>query len=1297
VAHDARRISRILEVSEVAMRGVYRAVLGIAFLASTSLATPASAQTTPYHLHTELSVISGAKQLKLTGPDVAATVLQSSNLKNQSANPSNYTIGRFETQSGVPNLAGFFPAQSVITFSIVMRKTASYGAFRPRATLFLNNYCCSDGVGVCTTAGPGDTPQPADLTQTFTRYALQCTTSSPIVVHSTDRFFVEIHVNVATAPGNHNIFCELDIEGTSSTDSYVSIPNLSPLPTITSLSTTTGSVNSLVTISGTNFGSTPGAVTFYNNKPSTDITSWTTASITARVPSGAATGIVSVTANGVNATCLGNCTFTVIGPPSLTSITPPTAHRTDSVTIAGANFANQQAGSTVTFNGTAASPTNWANSSITVPVPVNATSGNVVVMVSGQFSNPLGFSVIPPPTVTSATPAMAHRGDAVTIAGSDFGVTPGVITFNGVTATPTNWTNTSIVTTVPLTANTGPIVVAVSNQPSNDLPFTVIIPGTIAGTITRITGGTGIAGSTVHAVQIGVVKGTATTASNGSYSIANLDPAPYDVRVLATGFSSELRAAQNVTPATTLTLDVAMYVPGAVSGRVTQIDGVTPLPGAAVTIYSGPAQKGTTNTSGTGDYTIAGLHPGVYTVQAADAGYRTAEQGATVSEGATTTSNLSLPLAATGPVGYAYDELGRLVQVTDPSGESAIYRYDPVGNLTSIERPGATGVAISAFAPITGAVGTTVTIDGTGFSATPGANGVSFNGTPSTVTSATATHLVTTVPAGLPSATYTIGVTSPTGSAAKDGFVVTAASGAPTITSFTPSLAASGTALAVNGTNFETTLSNDNLRLNLSPAQVGSATTTAIQATVSPTATTGHVAVATPNGTATTATYLWIPPTGYLVSKVESTIPVTLGSDTPVGVSTAGNFALLAFDGLEGHRAAVKITGVTGDLFNQTWVSLFDPLGARMEFAPVVTSGFLDTVALRSTATYSLVFAPAGTATTGHLVVYDVPPDFLSPIGFGDANAVPVSTTVPGQNGRLTFVGAVGQRVSINQVGLSCFTSTTSLLAPDGTSLATGCGGSFIDRATLATAGTYAILVDPKDENYGSTTVTLYDVPADFSGTLPFDTPTVVTTTVPGQNGLVTFTGTANQRVALNQTGFNCFSSWTTIKRPGLNGQDGTILAQSCGGYFIDTQTLDVPGTNTYSISIDPTSTAFGSTTLTLYNVPADPIVATSVGGTAVLLPMESIGQNGTVTFTGTPGQQVTVHLTGNTVTTALFVNLYSTDLTTGVVTQLTQTAVLSPQSDLQPVTLPANASYKIVFNPDGMGTGHVTVSIATP
>jgi len=348
-------------------------------------------------------------------------------------------------------------------------------------------------------------------------------------------------------------------------------------------------------------------------------------------------------------------------------------------------------------------------------------------------------------------PAAAAVGQSITITGTRFGATQGAstVTFKDTVAGPATWSDTSITVAVPADATTGAVNVIVGGEPSNGVTFTLITKGTVSGTITRASNGTALAGATIQALLTGVVKGTATSAADGTYSILNLDPGTYDVRLSAADYASEVRSGTVVSANVTTTVNVALFQPGSISGRVTQSDGVTPITGAAITVYAGPVLKASATTNGTGDYSLANLHPGAYTVQAAYVGYRTKEQGATVNEATNTTSNLALDPAGTGPVSYAYDELGRLVQVTDPSGESAIYRYDAVGNITSIERPGETGVTISDFTPNSGTIGSVVTIYGTGFSTTPGQNIVTFAGTSSTVTSATATQLMTTVPAGL--------------------------------------------------------------------------------------------------------------------------------------------------------------------------------------------------------------------------------------------------------------------------------------------------------------------------------------------------------------------------------------------------------------------------------------------------------------------------------------------------------------------------------------------------------------------
>jgi len=52
------------------------------------------------------------------------------------------------------------------------------------------------------------------------------------------------------------------------------------------------------------------------------------------------------------------------------------------------------------------------------------------------------------------------------------------------------------------------------------------------------------------------------------------------------------------------------------------------------------------------------------------------------------------------------------------------YTYDAAGNITNVARQPSPGFAITSFDPTSGAVGATVTIYGTGFSATPANNTV---------------------------------------------------------------------------------------------------------------------------------------------------------------------------------------------------------------------------------------------------------------------------------------------------------------------------------------------------------------------------------------------------------------------------------------------------------------------------------------------------------------------------------------------------------------------------------------------
>lgn len=272
-------------------------------------------------------------------------------------------------------------------------------------------------------------------------------------------------------------------------------------PIISNLSPNSGSVGASVTISGSNLGMQANGSVAFNGIVASP-TSWTSTAIAAPVPAGATTGSVVVTvyggsSNGVN--------FTV--GPSISGVSPTSGPIGTSVTISGTNFGATQGSSTVSFNGTSATPTSWATTSIVVPVPSGATTGNVVVTVNGTPSNGVSFTVTP--FIQNLSPTSGPVGTSVTISGSTFGATQGASTvkFNGTSATPTSWTDTSIAVPVPTGATTGNVVVTASGNSSNGVNFTVT---TVAPTLQSLTVTPGTASVAAGNVQPFTATGTYT-------------------------------------------------------------------------------------------------------------------------------------------------------------------------------------------------------------------------------------------------------------------------------------------------------------------------------------------------------------------------------------------------------------------------------------------------------------------------------------------------------------------------------------------------------------------------------------------------------------------------------------------------------------------------------------------------------------------------------------------------------------------------------------------------------------------
>jgi hypothetical protein len=135
----------------------------------------------------------------------------------------------------------------------------------------------------------------------------------------------------------------------------------------------------------------------------------------------------------------------------------------------------------------------------------------------------------------------------------------------------------------------------------------------------------------------------------------------------------------------------------------------------------------------------------------------------------------------------------------------------------------------------------------------------------------------------------------------------------------------------------------------------------------------------------------------------------------------------------------------------------------------------------------------------------------------------------------------------------------------------------------------------------------------------------------PGQNARLTFSGSAGQRVSVGLTTSPqsaCVAWPLAIRKP----DDTTLVSVSaCGTTFMEPATL--PTSGTYTVLVDPGgATVPTSATVTLYDVAPDFTGSLTINGSAVAVPLLDPGQNGTLTFTATAGQQVTVRMTGNTI-----------------------------------------------------------------
>ena len=209
--------------------------------------------------------------------------------------------------------------------------------------------------------------------------------------------------------------------------------------------------------------------------------------------------------------------------------------------------------------------------------------------------------------------------------------------------------------------------------------------------------------------------------------------------------------------------------------------------------------------------------------------------------------------------------------------------------------------------------------------------------------------------------------------------------------------------------------------------------------------------------------------------------PTAAGAGIASSFTSPGQNGVYTFSGTVGQRIAVDLEPVSlsGTFGNYEEVFLKKPDGTTLTQSGAIGSsgGFMDTVSLPVSGTYTLLVDPQQDATgSATETVYSVPADVSAPVlAIGGASG---SVTIgnAGQNALLPFAGSAGQPVTLSWSGDSIAAANFRILDSGGNTVAgsiliCGCSGSI--TATLPSDGVYTVQVDPHWTATGSVTVAL--------------------------------------------------------------------------------------------------------------------------------------------------------------------------------------------------------------------------------
>jgi len=318
---------------------------------------------------------------------------------------------------------------------------------------------------------------------------------------------------------------------------------------------------------------------------------------------------------------------------------------------------------------------------------------------------------------------------------------------------------------------------------------------------------------------------------------------------------------------------------------------------------------------------------------------------------------------------------------------------------------------------------------------------------------------------------------------------------------------------------------------------------------------------------------------------------------TALQVPTSGNLAVgqnasLMFYGTAQQQLSFTLKNITiGSSPTACYLTISDPnktVISGNNACGTGSSGYVDTLTLGLTGYYTVFIDPQQNAVGSLSIAINNAQDVTTPTISIGGSAVTATTTVPGQDVRLSFTPTSSERIAelVNNVTnpyatLNLWSSPSTIASisidnnPSGQTF-------FLDTQPVNQSQVYELWVQHSGANFGKENLQIAIVPADLSLNATVGGSAVKFSTKAGQNANIQFTPNTSESIHVTWTSGTYPSSLNCYMRvTGPNGSTNQVGFGNCNA-ATGSINLGTLSSGQYNILVDPQAQSAGQMSLTV-------------------------------------------------------------------------------------------------------------------